>query len=638
MVGLTLGRTRSASVHAGTGGTSGAQSGARFYGRILSYFGADRGLIAGLVGLIWISLGAGALEPAVVALLTDSVLSGPPGPNRYTRWLFDLLPESKTGQIVGLAMAWLLLRLVGDVCLMLREMINNRLRYNGTARVRTELFEHLQRLSPAYHRARPQGDALYRLNTDTLGLFGVLNTFIGAANSALTLIVIGAVMLGWNARITVIALTLAPLLVLANVYFSRTIRRTSAASKQADTDFMTFTQRAMASVTLVQLFGRQLSEVGRFREAVDRTIAAGMRMSWQEQLYPLAQRVVYAGCYGFILGYGGYLVYRDQVTGAANPFTVGGVLALTFYLAQLWEPLRRITGFTADVQVNAAAAARVFQVLDVDPTVGDLPGAQPLPLKARTLALEGVVFGYEDDRPPVLRGVSAAIPPGEMVAFVGPSGAGKSTLLNLLPRFYDPDAGAITLDGNDLRTVRLADVRRHVALVPQDSPVVAGTISENIAFGHPTAVDGEVRFAAEQAGAAAFIEELPRGYETEVTENGQNLSGGQRQRLAIARAVLSNAPILVLDEPTSGLDCHHEHKVLETLRRLKGRRTIVLVTHSLHAAAACDRILVLNQGKVAEQGTHEALLALGSVYAGMVAESQRHQQRAEEEEPEAYAG
>jgi len=436
----------------------------------------------------------------------------------------------------------------------------------------------------------------------------------------LTVVVIGSVMMTFNLSLTVVCLAMAPLLVLANAYFSRTIRRTSNASKQADTDFTTFVQRAAATVTLAQLFGREARESDRFRDSVGRTITAGMRMNWQQQLYPWSQRVTYALGYAFILGYGGYLVYRDRTIFGPGAFTVGTLGAMLYYLTQLWEPIRRMTGFTADVQTNAAASARVFAVLDLAPTVADDPAARPLPMKPRTLQLHRVRFAYGEDEQPVLRGVDATIMPGEMVAFVGPSGTGKSTLLNLLPRFYDPTGGSIALDGHDLRSIRLSDVRRHIALVPQDSPVVAGTIAENIAFGRPDATDEQIHRAAEMAGAATFIDELPLEYDTQVTEAGQNLSGGQRQRLAIARALLTEAPILVLDEPTSGLDAHHEHLVLQTLHRLKGQRTIILVTHALSAVTRCDQIFVLKDGVVAESGTHAELLSNdGGPYAAMSA-------------------
>lgn len=597
-----------------------------FYSRILSYFRRDRGLLFSLVCLIWLALALGAVEPAAVAVLTDRVLAGKATAvtnNTFTRVAFGWLPTGRGKQVICLALAWLAVRALNDTITLAREMINNRLRYNGTSRARAELFDQFQNLGPAYHKNNPQGDAIYRLGTDCQGFFGVLNTFIGAANSLLTLVVMIAVMLAWNVRITFMCLALAPLLLLANAYFGRAIRRTSIESKAVDSEFTTFTQRAVTSVGLVQLFGRQGAESLRFRDMLDKTIRAGMRMNWQEQLYPLVQRLMYAVGYAVVLGYGGYLVYHGQQTvredvPTPDAFTVGGIFAMTFYLAQLWEPLRRVAGFTADVQGNAAACARVFHILDLTPSVTDAPHAVSLPLRPRTLALSGVTFGYDPGRP-VLRGLDAAIEPGELVAFVGPSGAGKSTLLGLLPRFHDPEGGAVTLDGLDVRGLRVADVRRHVALVPQDSPVIAGTIADNIAFGRPDATIDQVRHAADLAGASTFIDALPEGLDTELTECGQNLSGGQRQRLAIARALLTESPILVLDEPTSGLDRHHELLLLKTLGQLKGRRTIILVTHSLTAAAACDRILFLDHGRIAECGTHEELLNRGGLYAALAA-------------------
>jgi ABC-type multidrug transport system fused ATPase/permease subunit len=604
---------------------AGKTAGMRFYARILSYFRGDWLLILALVGLIWLALGFGTLQPAAVALLTDKVLSGKPLNNVFSRLLVDILPEGRMGQVVALAFLWLLLQSANDVLTLLREMINNQLRYNGTARIRQELFEHYQVLGLDFHRSHPQGDSIYRLNTDTMGFFGVLSTFLGAANSLLTLLVVAAVMMTYNRTITYVCLGLTPLLVLVNLHFGRMIRTRSLSAKSADSDLTTFTQRAMSAIGLVQLFGRQEDESNRFRGAVNHTIRTGMRMNWQEQLYPFAQRTIFAIGFAFVLGYGGYLVARSPsnqgptVGGApVQSFTVGGILAMSFYLSQLWEPLRRITGFTADVQRDGAACTRVFDVLALPKGPVDDGPVVPLAVLPRTLELSDVRFEYMKGRP-VLRGVNARILPGDMIAFVGSSGAGKSTLLNLLPRFYDPAGGQVLLDGYDLRELRLADVRRHIALVPQDSPVVAGTIEENIAFGNPTATRERVRQAARLAGAEEFIDQMPQGYSTVLTESGQNLSGGQRQRLAIARALLTDAPILVLDEPTSGLDRRQEQWFVRTLKRLKGRRTIILVTHNLNTAQDCDHIYFLHEGKVAEQGTHEDLIEAGGLYAAMAA-------------------
>jgi subfamily B ATP-binding cassette protein MsbA len=258
----------------------------------------------------------------------------------------------------------------------------------------------------------------------------------------------------------------------------------------------------------------------------------------------------------------------------------------------------------------------VFRILDTPPTVLEAPAAIALPLKPRVLTLDKVAFAYGPGRE-VLRDVRARLEPGQMVAFIGPSGTGKSTLLNLLMRFYDPTRGAVRLDDVDLREARVADVRRHLALVSQDSIMLPVTVAENIAYGRPGATREELAQAAEMAGAAAFIAELADGYDTVLTEGGQNLSGGQRQRIAIARALVTQAPFLVLDEPTSALDPQHEQHLTESLTALKGLRTIVLVTHRLQSVVTCDQILVMGGGTVVESGSHEELLAKGGAYAAM---------------------
>jgi ATP-binding cassette, subfamily B, bacterial len=417
------------------------------------------------------------------------------------------------------------------------------------------------------------------------------------------------VMMSRSVPMTLVALSIAPALVAVNLYFGRTIRRTTGGFKRTEAGIATVVQRAVAGVGLVQLFGRQADESQRFRDAASHAAGSGMRMGWQEQLYPLAVQTVFSIGRAAVLGYGGYLVYRDSVRGVVDGFTIGEVLAFLLYIEQLWLPLSTLTGFHAVVQTHAASCERVFQVLDREPDVHDAPPARQvaLELKPRTLRLDDLTFAY-DQGPAVLRGLSATIRPGEMVAFIGPSGAGKSTLLGLLPRFFDPTGGAITLDGHDLRSVPLSDVRRHVTLVPQENALLPTGVGENIAYGRPGATPAQVRDAARLAGAADFVEAMPDGYDTLVTEGGQNLSGGQRQRIAIARALLTEAPILVLDEPTSALDAHHEQVIVDTLRRLKGSRTLILVTHRLESVADCDRVFVLGGGRIVEETTPLELL------------------------------
>jgi len=265
-------------------------------------------------------------------------------------------------------------------------------------------------------------------------------------------------------------------------------------------------------------------------------------------------------------------------------------------------------------------------VLDRDAIIKDAPDAMSLPKQPRTLMLDHVVFEYRKGEA-VLDDVSCTIKPGEMVAFVGPSGVGKTTLLNLLPRFYDPTGGAMRLDGYDARKIKIKDLRKHVALVLQESVILPTSVRENIAYGRPDATDEQIHHAADIAGAGVFIEKLPHGYEEQIDEAGQNLSGGQKQRISIARALVTEAPIIIMDEPTSALDPEHEARIVDTLKRIKGQRTIILVSHRLSTVSDCDRIFVMEAGKIIEAGTHDELISLRGAYFRMA----KHQMKIEDE-------
>jgi subfamily B ATP-binding cassette protein MsbA len=419
--------------------------------------------------------------------------------------------------------------------------------------------------------------------------------------------------------LALLALAIVPLLMLTNVYFTPRIKRRADTAKQAESDFLTTVQRSMSAIALIQSFCRQATDLGRFRSSVDEANDRNWRLDWSTQLYALAVQTLFGIATALVIGYGGYLAYRDQfLHPVSNGATVGDLLAFLAYVAMLNDPINRITGFRAMIQNNVASANRVLTVLDTPETIRDPAGAEALPVRARTLSLHNVSFAYPTAgggvAARVLEGIHAAITPGQFVAFVGPSGAGKSTLFSLLPRFYDASEGSVRLDGRDVREMALADLRGHIASVQQESPLFPGTIAENIAFARPEATREEVVAAAEAAGADEFISRLEKGYETGVSENAQNLSGGQRQRLALARAILAESPILILDEPTSAQDPHHAAGILETLNSLRGVRTILLVTHDLDLVEGCDQIYVLQNGRMTESGTHAALMAKQGLY------------------------
>ncbi|HEX8164826.1 MAG TPA: ABC transporter ATP-binding protein [Beijerinckiaceae bacterium] len=570
------------------------------YRRAMAYFTPDWPWIALLVILIGVSVTVGLLEAWPLAVLIDSVLTTEPKGDWIHGLFLAVLPESRMGQVVGLVLIGMGLQIVGYLAWMARMMINYHLNYRGTTRVRHDLFGKLQGLGLADHRSRPQGDAIYRLTTDAFGPWGVMDVTIGTAVAAVTLTVMTAILLSRNVSLTLAAFTVAPLMVWSNWRFGLRIHERALESKQIDADLTAHIQQAMARIPLAQAFRREAREFRRFRGAVGRSVRALLRLNWQEQLYPLARDSVLAVGGAIILGYGGYLVYRDQfLRPVAGGMTVGVLIVFMDYVRKLWDPLKWLTEFVAKVRIFEAAARRVFRVLDTPDSIVEAPDARPLPVRPRTLRLDRVGFAYRGGQA-VLEDVSAEVRPGEMVAFVGPSGAGKSTLLALMLRFYDPTSGALLLDGIDFRAARLADLRAHMALVGQDNVMLPASVRENIAYGRPGASRKEIAEAARLAGAAAFIEELSEGYDTVLAEGGQNLSGGQRQRIAIARALLAEAPFLILDEPTSALDPAHERHLVETLLALKARRTIVLVTHRQESASACDRVFVVERGRVRE--------------------------------------
>jgi len=587
------------------------------YSRALAYFTPDWKWILALVGLIAVSVCVGLLEAWPFAVLIDSVLTSEPKGGAINRLFLSIVPESKVGQIVGLVLIGMGLQIIGYLAWMGRTMINYHLNYRGTTRVRYDLFNKLQQLGLTFHRAHPQGDAIYRLTTDSFGPWGIMDTVIGTSVAAITLVVMTGILLDRNVSLTAAAFAVAPFMIWSNWKFGVRILQRALASKQIDADLTSAIQQAIGRVPLAQAFRREPVEFRRFRVAVGRSVRALLRLNWQEALYPLARDGILAVGGAIILGYGGYLVYRDQLLDPRpGGMTVGLLLIFMDYVRKLWDPLKWLTEFLARVRISEAAAARVFRIVDTPETIIESADALALPRQARTLQLDHVTFGYRANQR-VLDDLSAEIIPGEMVAFIGPSGTGKSTLLALLLRFYDPTAGRLCLDGLDFRSVRLSDLRGHMALVGQESVMLPISVAGNIGYGRPAASRTEIQAAARMAGASEFIDALPDAYDTVLTEGGQNLSGGQRQRLAIARALLTEAPFLILDEPTSALDPQHEHQLIDTLTALRGQRTIILVTHRLESVIPCDRIFVLSGGRIVEQGTHRTLLASGGYYADM---------------------
>jgi len=586
-----------------------------FYRRALGYFRGDIGKIVASLLLIALSTILGLLWPFPLAILIDSVL----GQKQSDHWLYQLFfritPTDRTQQIILLAILMLGLRLSSEILRTVQTLISIRIGYNGLMRVRCDLFRKLQQLSLAYHKSQPQGDAIYRLSYDALGFQTVLNVALGILVNVITLGAMTWIMLEMNVRLTLIALACVPFLITTIKGYGAILKKRYTQAAEVDAAITTSIQRSVATIGLVQAFGREADEYANFHATVGNSVRVRWRLHIDEVVYWLILGIIFAISGAAIFGYGGYLVLKGTLA-------VGELTIFLAYLEKLYDPLNKLSGSGASLQGGVAQVERVFEVFDRDPVIKDSPGAQHMPLQPRTLALENIEFHYNVGAP-VLRGIDVKILPGQMVAFVGSSGVGKTTLLNLLPRFYDPTGGAMKLDDIDCRQIKIADLRKHIALVLQESVILPTTVSENIAYGRPDATDAQIRRAAEQAGAIAFIEKLPGKFDEMISESGQNLSGGQKQRISIARALVTESPIIIMDEPTSALDPQHEQLITETLRSLKGQRTIVLVSHRLSTVAGCDQIFVMDEGKIVERGTHEELIARRGIYFGMA----KHQMR-----------
>jgi ATP-binding cassette, subfamily B, bacterial len=583
--------------------------------RAIRYFRDDLRLILFLLSLTACSTALGLLQAWPLAVLVDSALGTPSSENWMHRLFLTPLPEDPVRRIIGLGIMALLLRFAHELIAMARRLLTPRIHYNGLLRVRGDLYRKLQGMHLDYHRSRPMSDSLFRLTTDTLGFQAVLTVMINLLVAGITLLVIVGLLMGRNGALTLIALSIAPPLMWVNVIFGRRLSDKTRKSRESDSAFTTSVQRSISAIVLTQAFGREEDEYHRFGTSARRCVRAWFGIHRQEVAYGLSVGVILAVGASLILTYGGVLLHRRQLT-------PGELMIFMTYLGMIYDPLCQITGFRFNLETGLAGARRVFEVLDRDPLVTDAADAISLPLQPRSLILETVGFEYSSDRK-ILQRIDVNIEPGQSVAFVGSSGAGKSTLLNLLLRFHDPTAGTVKLDQHDLRQIKLKDVRRHIALVLQDSVILPTTIAENIAYGCPTATLEQVREAARLAGASNFIEALPDQFQTALLDSGMNLSGGQRQRIALARALLTKAPILVLDEPTSALDSEHEQVVIDTLSSLKAKHTVVLVSHHIAAVMSCDRIYVLDQGMIVEHGNDQELLRRGGIYAAMAKQQLR---------------
>jgi ATP-binding cassette subfamily B protein len=551
-----------------------------------------------------------ALKPWPLKLLVDCVLR--PQNNAQQSWL-DLLPgaPSKVALVGWFAAASLILFAFAQLLRMVQAYIQSGLGSRIAYSMGGTLLEQLQELSLIFHTRQRVGDLVRRVVTDSGCVRDlVCGVFIPAAAALANLVVMFVVMLRLDPLLALIAISFAvPLAVLIRI-FSGPMAQRSYEQQQLDGAISSLAEQTLSSLPVVQIFSREDEHDRQFATLARQVVKASVRSTASQLQFKISTGAVTAIGTATVMYVGGTHVMDGRLS-------VGSLLVFLAYLASLYAPLETLTYLSMGYASAAAAARRVLEVLESRERVVEKPTAKPLVPASQHRGLpvrfDRVTFGYERSRA-VLQDIDLEIPAGRVVALVGQTGAGKSTLASLVPRLFDPWEGCVSIGGHDLRDLTLASLRQQVAVVPQEPLLLPLSVAANIAYARPGATMEQIVQAARDAGAAEFIERMPQGYQSVIGERGATLSAGQRQRLSIARALLKDSPILILDEPTSALDAKTEHGVVEALARLMTNRTCLIIAHRLSTIRHADGVVVLERGKIVEQGSHQQLRALGGTF------------------------
>ncbi|MEO7299542.1 MAG: ABC transporter ATP-binding protein [Verrucomicrobiota bacterium] len=549
-----------------------------------------------------------ALQPWPMKVLVDNVLGGKALPPFLENIFRTFSFQSDASRLLTLV------ALGGVVFFALNSIFDAALAWSWTLAGRKtvyalseDIFARLQRRSLLYHVRNAVGDSMGRVTVDSWVVYRVLaKVFFAPAHALVMLGVMIFLMAQLNVLLTWLTLAIAPLMTFGSLLLGKRLRAVAQVRREIENRIQSHIQQTLTGIPVVQAFAQEDREHMRFQQFADAAIRAQQRSAVIESVNSLSSGLIAAIGTAFILWAG-----ANQVV--AGKLTLGSLLVFLVYLNSLQSQVKVFAEIYTEAQKFHPNVTRIREILDVESEVAEKPNAISIAARGH-VKFENVVFAYETGNP-VLNGVSLEVRPGEILAIVGATGAGKTTLVNLVPRFYDPSAGRILLDGQDIRDLKVQNLRDQVALVLQEPFLFPFSIAENISYGRPSASRHEIEAAARTANAHEFIVKLPQGYDTHLGERGATLSGGERQRLSIARALLKNAPVLILDEPTSALDVETEGLILEALERLMAGRSTFIIAHRLSTVRRANRIVVLQDGKIAESGTHDELMAHGKLYA-----------------------